>query len=139
VVAVTHSTGFKEANFQELTDENRALIESHGGKVLTCQHAMGGINRAIRKKLDTYQIDEIIAFTLRTFGEGMKVAFEITLMAADAGLVKTGEPAIAIAGTGRGADTAVLLLPANAQSFFDLKVLEVICMPSPKHPDFLLG
>lgn len=129
VVVVTHSTGFKEPDFQELTDENRAAIEAAGGKILTCQHAFGGIGRAVRKKLGTYELEELIAYTLRLFGEGMKVAVEICLMAADAGLVRTDEPVIAIAGTSSGADTAVVLKPANAQAFFDLQVLEVLCKP----------
>jgi hypothetical protein len=129
VVVVTHSTGFKEPNHQELTDENRAAIEAAGGKILTCQHAFGGVGRAVRKKLGTYELEEIIAHTLRLFGDGVKVAVEITLMAADAGLVRTDEPCIAIAGTGSGADTAVVLKPANAQAFFDLQVLEILCKP----------
>ncbi len=129
VVVVTHSAGFKESNHQELTDENRAAIEAAGGKVLTCQHTFGGVGRAVRKKLGTYELEEIIAYTLRLFGEGMKVVVEIALMAADAGLVRTDEPAIAIGGTGRGADTAVVLKPANAQAFFDLRVLEILCKP----------
>ena len=137
VVVVTHSTGFKDPNHQELTDENRAAIEAAGGKILTCQHAFGGVGRAVRKKLRTYELEELIAYTLRIFGEGMKVVVEIALMAADAGLVRTDEAAsshvrsgvIAIAGTGKGADTAVVLKPANAQAFFDLQVLEILCKP----------
>jgi len=129
VVVVTHSTGFKEPNYQELTNENRAAIEAAGGKILTCQHAFGGVGRAVRKKLGTYELEELIAYTLRLFGEGLKVAVEIALMAADAGLVRTDEPVVAVAGTGKGADTAVVLKPANAQTFFDLKVLEVLCKP----------
>lgn len=129
VVAVTHSTGFRGPNVQELLPEHRARIEAHGGTVLTCQHAFGGVNRAVRKAMGTYLTDEIIAATLRTFGQGMKVCLEIALMAADAGLVRVGEPSISIGGTGRGADTAVVLSPANAQSFFDLRVLEVLAKP----------
>jgi uncharacterized protein len=134
VIVVSHSSGFAGPNIQELTAENRAAIEAAGARILTCQHAFGGVGRAVRKKLGTYELEEIIAFTLRTFGEGMKVAAEIALMAADAGLVRAGEPTISIAGTGRGADTAVVLRPANAQAFFDLRFLEILCMPSPGHP-----
>jgi hypothetical protein len=129
VVVVTHSTGFGEANVQQLTDENRSAIETAGARILTCQHALGGVNRAVRKKWGTYLTDEIVAQTLRIFGQGMKVCAEIALMAADAGLVRVGEPCIAIAGTGRGADTAVVLIPVNAQQFFDLKVLEILAKP----------
>jgi hypothetical protein len=79
-------------------------------------------------------LDEIIAHTLRIFGQGIKVVAEITLMAADAGLVRTDVPVMAVGGSGRGADTAAVLLPTNAQTFFDLKVLEIVCRPSPDHP-----
>jgi hypothetical protein len=134
VVVVTHSIGFREPDTQELTAENRATIEAAGAQILTCQHAFGGVGRAVRKRLGTYEIEEIMAFTLRTFCEGIKVATEMALMAADAGLVRTDEPVIAIAGTGRGADTAAVIRPANAQTFFDLRFLEIICMPAPGHP-----
>lgn len=134
VLIVSHSVGFQQPDTQELTPENRLAFETTGVSILTCQHAFGGVGRAVRKKFDTYQIDEIIAHTLRTFCEGIKVTAEISLMAADAGLARTDEPLIAIAGTGSGADTAVVLKPANAQTFFDLRFLEIICMPAPGHP-----
>ena len=129
LVVVSHSTGFREPNTQELTQENRAAIEAAGATILTCQHAFGGVNRAVRRQLDTYMTDEIIAYVLRTFGEGTKVCAEIALMAADAGLVTVGEPCIAVGGTGRGADTAVVLIPANAQQFFDLRIMEILAKP----------
>lgn len=129
VVVVTHSTGFAEPNFQQLREKNGSKIEAAGATILTCMHAFGGINRAVRRKWGTYKLDEIIAQTFRLFGEGMKVCVEIALMAADAGLVRVDEPCIAIAGTGRGADTAVVLTPANAQDFFDLRIHEILCKP----------
>jgi hypothetical protein len=136
VVVVTHSAGFKSPDRQELTPENRVAIEAAGARILTCQHTFGGVNRAVRMKLNTYQLDEVIAYTLRLFGEGFKVVAEIVVMAADAGLVRTDIPVISIAGTGRGADTAAVLLPTNAQTFFDLKLIEIICRPSSLHPAF---
>ncbi len=129
VIAVTHVTGFREPNIQELDPTHRQAMESLGVRILTATHALGGAGRAIRKKLGTYQVDEIIAHTLRLFGEGMKVAIEIALMAADAGLVRTDEEALSIAGTGRGADTAVVLRPANTHQLLDLRVLEIVCKP----------
>jgi hypothetical protein len=129
VVVVTHSTGFQEPNVQQMDLEQRRAIEAAGARTLTCQHAFGGVNRGVRNKLDTYLTDEIIAYTLRTFGQGLKVCVEIALMAADAGLVTVGEPCISIGGTGQGADTAVVLIPANAQAFFDLRVMEILAKP----------
>ncbi len=129
LVVVTHSTGFTEPDHQELQPEYRTQLEKAGVKLLTCQHALGGVGRAVRKKLGTYELEEIIAYTLRIFGEGTKVAIEIALMAVDAGLISTKEPCIAVGGTSRGADTAILLHPENAQTFFDLRVIEFLAKP----------
>jgi len=129
VVVVTHSTGFLKPNFQQLQPDMRNRIEEAGAQVLTCQHALGGVGRAVRKKLNTYELEEIMAYTLRIFGEGTKVAVEIALMAADAGLVSTQEPCISVGGTGQGSDTAILLQPAHAQNFFDVKILEILAKP----------
>jgi len=73
-----------------------------------------------------------VANTLRIFGQGMKVACEIAGMATDAGLVRTDESVIAIAGTGgagRGADTAVVVQPANVHNFFEMRIREILCKP----------
>jgi len=129
LVVVSHSAGFREPNHQELTEANRQLIEAAGARILTCQHAFGGVGRAVRKKLKTYELEEVIAYTLRIFGEGTKVICEMALMAADAGLVQVHEPVIGIAGTSRGADTAVVVDPTNAQTFFDMRIMEVLCKP----------
>ena len=129
VIVVSHSAGFAAANAQEFTEENRRKVESKGGTILTTAHALAGVSRAMRKKFENYVIGEIIAYTLRIFGHGIKVVCEIALMAADSGLVRTDEDVIAIAGTGRGADTAVVLAPVNSQDFFDLKVKEILCKP----------
>jgi len=129
IIAVTHYTGFEKPNHQELSRANRRELESWGVSILTCQHAFGGVGRGIRRKLATYQVDEIMAYTLRTFGQGTKVAIELALMAADAGYVRTDEDIISIGGTSEGADTALLLRPANSSSVFNLKVREIIAKP----------
>jgi hypothetical protein len=129
LVVVTHSTGYAGPGLQEMPEAVRQSLEQAGVRVLTAQHALGGVGRAVRKKLGTYQVDEIMAYTLRTLGQGAKVAIEISLMAADAGLIPTGEPCLAVGGTGSGADTALVLRPANAQTFFDLKVMEILAKP----------
>jgi hypothetical protein len=133
VIVVTHVTGFREPDTQEFTDESRKIVESQGGTILTTAHAFRGINRALHPdgapSGPVYVIGDIIASTLRIFGQGMKVACEIAAMAADAGLVRTCDEVISIGGTGRGADTAVVLQPNNAHRFFKLRVKELICKP----------
>jgi hypothetical protein len=116
VVVVTHSHGFREKDKAELQSEYEEKIHAAGGEILTTTHAFGGIGRAVRNKYNTYQIDELIANTLRIFGQGTKVAVEIALMAADSGLISVQEDIISMGGT-------------NVNSFFDIKVREVIAKP----------
>jgi hypothetical protein len=125
VIVVTHSTGFRESNVQELTKSNQEKILANGAKILTTTHAFGGVGRAIKRKFETIQVDEIMAHTLRIFGQGMKVAIEIALMATDAGLIRTDENVISI---GKH-DTAIVLQPATAMDLFDVKVKDILCKP----------
>lgn len=53
-------------------------------------------------------------------------------MAADAGLVSTKKEIIAIGGSSRGADSAVVIRPSNMNTFFDIELRELICMPKNK-------
>ena len=133
VVVVTHTDGFREPNTQELTAENRKTIEEKGGKILTTTHAFGGVHRSLapagKRPEPSNIMGDVIAMTLRMFGQGMKVVCEIAAMAADAGLVRTDEECISIAGTGRGADTAVVIKPDYVHRLFDTRVKEIICKP----------
>jgi hypothetical protein len=121
--------GFTEPNVHRMVSENQEKIENNGGKIFYHLHSFGGLGRAVKQKFGPIQVDEIIAYTLRTFSQGVKVALEISCMACDAGLIKADVPCIAIAGSGGGADTAVVLLPVNTHRFFDTKVMEILCKP----------
>ena len=133
VIVVTHTAGFREANTQEFTEESRKAVVKKGGIILTTTHAFGGIQRALNPAAmpppPSSAIGDVVANTLRIFGQGMKVACEIAAMAADAGLVRTDEEIVSIGGTGRGADTAVILQADYVHRFFNLKVKEIICKP----------
>jgi hypothetical protein len=134
VIIITHVAGFHEPNTQEFTEENRKLVEGKGGIVFTATHALGGIQRALAtagsgRPPPSHAIGDVVAQALRVFGQGMKVACEIAAMAADAGLVRTDEEVISIGGTGRGADTAVVVKPDYVHRFFGMRVKEIICKP----------
>jgi hypothetical protein len=135
VIIVTHVAGFGEPNSQEFTGENRKSVEAKGGVIVTAAHAFGGIHRALStpapgKHFPTSSaVGDVVAMTLRMFGQGAKVACEIAAMAADAGLVRVDEEIISIGGTGRGADTALVVKTDYTHRFFGLKVKEIICKP----------
>jgi hypothetical protein len=130
VVVVPHVTGLREPGQQELTVENMEKIEEGGGKIVIAAHTFSGVNRAIQAKWDTMYPGGIIAQTLRLFGQGMKVVVEIAAMAADAGAVPADKDVLVVAGSGRGADTVVVMKPANSHRLFDMVVKEIVAKPS---------
>jgi hypothetical protein len=129
VIVVSHSTGFTEPWHQEMPESVVEDVRRKGARVVTATHAFGGVGRSVRKKFGTWEVEEIIAQTLKRLGEGVKVAVEISLMAADAGCLKQHSEVIALGGTGRGLDTALVLRPTHAQTFFELEILEIVCKP----------
>jgi uncharacterized protein len=131
VVVVGLSSGIFETNVSLFSEDKRKIVESAGGKVVLAAPAFAGVGGAPREQSHNHQNGALIADTLRIFGQGMKVTCEIVLEAADAGLVRSNEPIISIAGTGRwkGADTAIVVSPVNSNRFFDIKVHEIICKP----------
>ncbi|MEO0082895.1 MAG: pyruvate kinase alpha/beta domain-containing protein [candidate division WOR-3 bacterium] len=129
VVCVTHHAGFEKPGQVELTDETKKFLEAKGIKVFRGTHFFSGVARAMRMEFGGVYTGEIVANTYRTLGEGMKVCVEIAIMALDAGLIPFGKEIIAIAGTGTGADTAIVLYPAYGRRFFDTQIAEIICKP----------
>jgi hypothetical protein len=71
LLVVTHSTGFREPDTQELAEDNRQAILAEGARLLTCQHAFGGVNRAIRRQLNTYRVPATARTRLRSYGRPM--------------------------------------------------------------------
>jgi hypothetical protein len=130
LVVVRHHTGFLSPGSQQMTPENEKLILASGARIVTAGHAFSGVERAMRLKRDTIGPLELMADTLRVFGDGTKVCLEIAVMAADAGAIPVGTQVVVIAGTSKGADTALVVRPAHSNNFFDLYVSEIIAKPS---------
>ncbi len=130
LIVVPHVTGLRKPGVQEMSDDVQEKIRTAGAKVVIATHVFSGVDRAIQARFDTVYPAGIIAQTLRMFGQGMKVVVEIVAMAADAGVIPADKDVVAIAGTGRGADTAVVITPANAHRFFDMAIKEIIVKPN---------
>lgn len=71
----------------------------------------------------------LMANLLRCFSQGVKVCVEIVLMATDGGFLSHREQVIAIAGTGRGSDTSLVMQAASTQHLKNLRVNEILCKP----------
>ncbi|MEJ8543270.1 pyruvate kinase alpha/beta domain-containing protein [Methanothermobacter wolfeii] len=131
IVSITHHAGFREKGKLELEPEMEEKLTSRGVKVYAGSHALSGVGRGISNKFGGVTPVEVMAETLRMVSQGFKVCAEISIMAADAGLIPVDEEVIAIGGTAGGADTAVVLTPAHMNSVFDLRIHEIIAMPRP--------
>ncbi len=129
VVCVTHPNGFREPGDQEMSPEKRHELESQGVSVYTGSLLFGGAERGVNRRFQGAYPASIISNTLKMLGQGTKVAVEIAVMALDAGLIPYGEDVIAVAGTRRGADTALIMRPAHASFIMDTWVSEIICKP----------
>jgi hypothetical protein len=135
VVIVGHHVGFSKPGVRELEEPYIKEMEGLGAVIVEQTHALSGVERSISRRLGGASRVESIAEALRTvISVGTKVCVEISIMAADGGQVPVDGKAeiIAIGGTWNGADTACVILPAHANNFFDLHVLEIVCMPRDK-------
>lgn len=130
VIVVTHVCEFKSGVVNELSDDQRQALEARGCRIVTAAHALSAGERALSRSFGGISPLELVAQTLRLFGQGTKVALEISLMARDAGAAAANQPLIAIGGSGRGADTALVLTPGTSASLLDSRVHQILCKPS---------
>lgn len=128
VTAVTYHCGFKTPFENRMPADVKRDLAQKGAEVVAATHALSGLERSLAQKHQGIYPVLIIADTLRLFGQGTKVAVEVTIMAADAGML-SGNDVIAIGGTGRGADTALVIKPAHMNNLFDMRIREIICKP----------
>ena len=129
VIAVSISHGW-EGEGWTMSAETKAELQELGVSVHTGIHALGdGVGSAFSDKHGGRILEEIVRETLYRFCQGMKVAVECLLMAADAGLLDMTLKVISIAGTDSGADTAIVCEPAYARTFHNLKIEEVLAKP----------
>lgn len=128
IAAVTYHAGVNEPFKPALAENVIRDLASKGIRVVSATHALSGVERALFKKYQGSFPALLIADTLRLFGQGTKVAVEVTLMAADAGAL-SGADVVAVGGSSRGADTALIVKPAGASSLFDMRIRETVCKP----------
>ena len=126
-VSICHSW---ESQGWTMSAETKAELSASGIVVHTGIHALGDtVGSAFTEKHGGRAPEEIVRDTLYCFSQGMKVAVECLLMAADAGLLDMSQEVIAIAGTGSGADTAIVCKPAYPRTFHKLEIREVLAKP----------
>jgi len=120
IVVVPHQFGFMGMRFppELVTELEKQGHTVHFGTMLFHTEHLYGVNTPT-----------VMANLLRTFCQGMKVCVEIIFMATDGGHVDVGEQVVVVAGSGRGADTAVVAIAASSTRLGELHITEIICKP----------
>jgi hypothetical protein len=126
LVVIPHQRGFRDEERFDMTlapELERAGHRVHWGTMLFHTDGLYGSGAPTA-----------LANALRTFGQGTKVCLEMLLMTADGGLVARGEKVIAVAGSGRGADTAIVATASTSNRIKDVRVHEILCKPLLEQP-----
>jgi len=95
-----------------------------------------GIGTSLTARFGGMNYEQHFTEALRLFSGGTIVCVEVTLMAADAGVIPAGEEVVVVAGTSMGLDTALVMRPSTSLTFADpesgLEIREIIAMPREK-------
>lgn len=131
IIAVGLHAGFRGGDDFTMDTEMLQTLEKEGIQLYFGSHALSGVGRSISNEFGGVTPVEIIGRTLKMFcGNGLKVAVEISVMAADAGLIPTTKAIIALGGTHGGLDTALVLKPSHMNNFFDMEIREILAKPT---------
>ena len=129
IVVIGQVSGFRGPGTSAMPKEKRDELQQAGLSVYHTSHALSGAERSLSSRFQGVYPVEIIANSLRMFSQGVKVCVEISTMALDGDMIEEGQDIIALAGSGGGLDTAVVLKPARAQRILETKIHEIICKP----------
>ena len=121
LIITPHQFGFRETRQFSEEVEKRAR---DGGHIVHW-----GTMLFHTDKLYGNETPTLIANYLRCFCQGFKVCVEILLMAGDAGHVEQGEEVVVVAGTGKGADTAMVMTGATSMDFRKMHISRILCKP----------
>ena len=129
IIAVTLHAGTSFTERKKIWENNIEKLKARGIECFRGTQAFSGVERGMNIRYGGAFPLMIFVDALKLFSEGTKVAVEVTLMATDAGLLSPEEDVIAIAGTGGGCDTAILMRPNYSTNVFKLGIKEIICKP----------
>jgi len=108
----------------------RDYLLQKGVVVVQGTRPLGGIERWFgwETPVPTAFVDKALGLC----GPGTKIAIEAAIMATDAGALEDGEEVVALGGTYKGLDTALVVRTAWSGALFShFEVLEIIAKPRP--------
>ncbi len=130
IIAVTYGAGTSYTKEVARFNKNQDDLRKKGIHIVRGLHAFSGVEKGIANRYQSTLIPlNIIADTLRMFSQGVKVGVEISVMAAEQGLITPENDVVVVGGSGHGADTAMVIKPAFASTIFETKIKAILCMP----------
>ena len=129
ITVVRSVTSYSEDGVNRMSPEMRASLEAQGVRIISAAHALSAGERGLSLRFKGVYPLEIMANTLRMFGQGMKVCVECAVMALDGDAIPWKKPVVCLGGTGRGLDTAAVITPAFSANILDTVVNEILCKP----------
>ena len=133
-IVIVRGVSHKGVNLMK--PEEKKKLEERGATIVTAAHALSAGERSMSMKYHGIGPLEIMADTLRMMGQGTKVAVETSVMALDADAIPFGTPVVAMGGSHRGSDTAIVVTPSYSASVLNTVINEFLCKPFDiKNPD----
>lgn len=129
IVIVRGCSSRQRSGVNLMKPEVKAALEARGARVVTAAHALSAGERSVSGTFKGAYPLELMAHTLRMFGQGVKVCVEASVMALDADELPFGVPVVALGGSHRGADAAVVVTPSYSATLLQTVVNEVLCKP----------
>lgn len=132
IIVVRNATNAARKGVNMMTPEVKQSLLERGCAVVGAANALSAGERSLSTKLQGIYPLELMAHTLKMFGQGTKVCVECATMAMDADEIPFGSTVVALGGTGTGLDTSMVLTPSYSSSVLDTKIHELLCKPSLK-------
>ena len=129
IVIVRGCSSRQRSGVNLMKPEVKAALEARGARIVTAAHALSAGERSVSGTFKGAYPLELMAHTLRMFGQGVKVCVEASVMALDADELPFGVPVVALGGSHRGADAAVVVTPSYSATLPQTVVNEVLCKP----------
>lgn len=130
IVVVRNATTAARNGVNHMAPEVKQSLLERGCAVVGAANALSTGERGLSTKFHGIYPLEIMAHTLRMFGQGTKVCVECAIMALDADELTFKSPVVALGGTAGGLDTAMVLTPSYSSSILETKIHEMLCKPA---------
>lgn len=130
LIDVRSVTDVQARGLNRMDAKTKRELEAQGVVIVTAGHALSSGERGLSRQFSGIYPLEIMAATLRTLGQGVKVCFECAVMALDADVIEWGKPVVALGGTASGADTAIVITPGYSASILTTRIHEILCKPA---------